>query len=121
MSEGRYLYENSTKGTLMLSKPAANGIKHLAPGQRFEGDKSFMTMVHSHDLKLIKILQENVSFTPEKVILEQPPTFTQDGKVEMVKKTSNPKKNLSEDKLSEEEAQHDVLLNENPIDGLELI
>jgi uncharacterized protein with WD repeat len=110
--KGRYLYQNCTKGDIVLSRPTRNGVKYIASGQQFEGDDYYLQMVRTHDLKLVRILEETTTFTSEKVLLEQPPTVTSEGKVESLKK-----------KLNEQLANtnEDVLINESPIDGLEII
>lgn len=114
---GVYIFENNTKGELMLSRPTKSGVKRVAPGGRFEGDDYYMQMV-GRDLRCIQIIQtkEQEMELAEKLITEQPPTVTTEGTVEFVKQS--PAKKLNENQPGEQE---DVLLNESPMDGIEII
>jgi len=122
---GRFIYKNCTKGTLGLPKPAMNGSRQIAPGAEFEGDSYFMQFTKPPDniLIFVRVLE---SSTPEpvltegvnmenKLILDQPSTVTSEGTVEHVVA------NQTINEASPEASQKDVLLNENPLDGVEII
>lgn len=114
---GRFLYENNTKGDLILPQHPINKSSHtLKPRQRFEGDDYYMHMVPK-ELRYIEDLEK----MSEKLITEQPPMITTEGKVEFVKQDFHNKKKLNENLPEETEAEADVLLNETPMDGIELI
>lgn len=123
--EGLYLYRNSTNADLKLPKPTSSGVRVVGPKKEFQGDNYYMQLVRAGLLTLVKELQspninENVEvlkeekMSEEKLILDQPDTVTEEGKVEHV--VSKKKKKLNETKSAEEQ-QPDVLLNEGPIEG----
>jgi hypothetical protein len=123
--EGLYLYRNSTNADLNLPKPTNSGVRVVGPRKEFQGDNYYMQLVRAGLLTLVKELQspniqENVEvlkeekMNEEKLILDQPDTVTEEGKVEHV--VSKKKKKLNETKSTDEQ-QNDVLLNEGPIEG----
>jgi hypothetical protein len=125
--EGIFVYQNNTKGELMLPKPTLGGVKKkIAIGEQFQGDNYFMRLVPSM-LRLIRVIQppplkqlpitenkENI-MQEEKLILDQPDRVTSEGTTEQV--ASTPKQNLNENKAKEKE----VLLTEEPLSGVEII
>jgi len=126
--KGYFLYENNTGGTLMLPKATSSGVKQIEapdprrPGSgRFQGDDYFMSLVRNNMLRLIKTLrtpeQEEETMTEEKLILDQPVTITEAGEVEHVA-ADKPVQKLNE---TDGEKAPDVLLNENPMDGIEIM
>lgn len=127
---GLFLYENNTNGTLMLPKPTESGRKHIEianpkiPGSgRFQGDSYFMNLVRSNALKLIQVLRtpeqekKEESMSNQKLILDQPDTVTNEGTIEHV--TSNNPSVVVE--VEGQKPQVDVLLNENPMDDVEIL
>ena len=123
--EGLYLYRNSTNADLNLPKPTNSGVRVVGPRKEFQGDNYYMQLVRAGLLTLVKELQspniqENLEvlkeekMNEEKLILDQPDTVTEEGKVEHV--VSKKKKKLNETKSTDEQ-QNDVLLNEGPIEG----
>lgn len=123
--EGLYLYRNNTDADLELPKPTNSGVRVVGPKKEFQGDNYYMQLVRAGLLTLVKELQspnfnENVEIlkeekmSEEKLILDQPDTVTEEGKVEHV--VSKKKKKLDETKSAEEQ-QPDILLNEGPIEG----
>jgi hypothetical protein len=119
--EGLYLYENNTRGDLMLPKPAAGGQKRVGVKQQFQGDSYFMQMVRSNDLKLIREIAspERLAMAEQKLLLDQPETVTHAGPVEHVIK-DNPMP-LNETQPKGTEKAQDVLINENPLDGVVIV
>jgi hypothetical protein len=119
--EGLYLYQNNTKGDLLLPKPAAGGQRRVAVRQQFQGDNYFMQMVRSNDLKLIKEIAspERTNMAEQKLILDQPDIVTNEGKVEHFVKEQPV--SLNENQPKGTEKAPDVLINENPIDGLVIL
>ena len=130
--EGLYIFKNNTKGSLILPKPASGGQKTIEPGEEFEGDNYFMSLVQTNSLRLVRelispeqerqknMLNEN-TLNEEKLILDQPPTVTDKGAVEHVIADPAEKQveNIHEGKPSEKKSE--VLLNEDPLDGVTIL
>ena len=125
---GLYKFQNNTKGTLSLPKPASDGTHWpLAVGGMFQGDSYFMQFVKTHELTLVEVLpevtQERNTMTEDKLILDQPAQVTIDGTIEhVVKKTVpiQPPKPLNE-VLPQTGSDSAILINEEPLDGVEII
>jgi hypothetical protein len=129
---GRFVYKNCTKGTLSLTKPAMNGSRQVAAGAEFEGDSYFMQFTRPPE-NVIAFVRVIESSTPEpdptapspvltegvnmenKLILDQPSTVTANGTVEHVVASQT----INE--ASPNASQKEVLLNETPLDGVEII
>lgn len=128
---GVYIYENNTAGDLKLPKPAINGIRILGPKKRFEGDSYFMQLVGPpmNLLRLVEVVNPKNSAEPikenamsgEKLILDQPDTITTRGKVEHVVDDNLPKAQPLNDAANPAQPVAEVLLNEQPLTGLEII
>lgn len=124
---GKYLYENNTDGDLSLPKPTNEGIRNVGPRKRFEGDSYYMKLVGQpmNLLKLIKKIsceetKEKEMTEEKKLILDQPDTINNQGKIEHVVSDQVPVQNLN-DNTDLNEKKPDVLLNESPVDGVEII
>lgn len=125
--EGMYLFENNTDADMKLPRPTKSGLREVGPREQFQGDNYYMFMVQVGHLRLIKELQSPAQEKaaneaaeaamnppePEKLILDQPDTITEQGKVEHVQ-TTTPLQPL--DEADENQPKPDVLLNETPID-----
>jgi hypothetical protein len=112
---GMYLYENSANATLTLPRPTASGLREVGPHAQFQGDNYYMQLVRSGNLRLIKTLMEpqvEQVMNEERLILDQPDTVTNKGKVEQVVNDVTAVQRLQE----QDEEQPDVLLNEGPVD-----
>lgn len=126
--EGRYIFKNNTSGTLTLPKPASKildkdgnsvtrrDMSFILHNEKFEGDSYFMSMVKSHDLIYVEKCVTEEEMPDKKLILDQPDQITEHGKVEHVI-PDQPVENLTEDQKEEKE----VLLTEDPMDGIEII
>ena len=129
---GRYIFENKTSGDLQLPKPASNGNVWVGKGGQFTGDSFFLKLV-PRDLKLIEIIaqpnSENINESTEsKLILDQPDTITQSGKVEHVESQEDAQLNDSTENKDEHEGScacdtcsDKMLLTEDPLDGVDII
>jgi hypothetical protein len=108
-SDGRRIkYRNNTPGDLGLPKPAEDGRTAVGPEGEFIGDGYFLCMVPQ-----CLIIVEDLNMKNEnKLITEQPPVVTNEGRVEYVQQQKNQK--LNENKPN---SQHDILLNEDPVGG----
>jgi len=116
--EGLYLYENNTDATMTLPRPTSSGLRMIEARKQFQGDNYYMQMVKTGHLRLIKELispakQKEAAMAEEKLILDQPDTVTQKGKVEHVVDQDVPVQKLNE---ADSEEQPEVLLNESPVD-----
>jgi hypothetical protein len=109
----------------MLPKPAANGQKYVRPGDEFQGDSYFMEMVKTNQVRLVRTLitpeqERGTKMNEEKLICDQPDIVTTQGKVEHVVVTE--KKPLNESgKKQEATSQPEVLINEDPLAGVDIL
>ncbi len=128
--EGLYEYMNNRTGELNLPKPAKNGVKRVLPGKTFEGDNYFMQMVRTNDLRLVREImspeQERTNMQEQqliqeqqKLILDQPDQITDKGKVEHVVPNQQPQK--MNEQVQQQQPKPEVLLNEDPMEGVEII
>jgi len=124
---GRYVYKNKSSGTLNLPKAGLNGEKHVPVGGEWEGDSYFMYMVGKEATisrilespeRKVKPAKPEETMSEEKLILDQPDQVTDQGKVEHV--CCDPQKQLNEGCPNEEDKK-DVLLREDPLDGVKII
>lgn len=115
--EGLYLYENHTNADLTLPRPTKSGVRTVRAKSQFQGDNYYLQLVRSGHLRLLKELQspeqERAAMQPqeEKLILDQPDTVTDKGKVEHVVDKKGKVQRLNE---AGNDPQEDVLLNEGP-------
>ena len=124
---GIYVYQNNTKGDLDLPKATKSGKKSLRVGEQFQGDNYYMRLVQTNELRYIKcivsadaentVLKEEV--VSDKLILNQPDRVTTQGKVEQV--LVEPKQTLNENQPKSNKPKNDVLLTEDPMEGVEII
>jgi hypothetical protein len=127
---GVYIYENNTDGDLSLPKLTTQGIKSIGPRKRFEGDSYYMKWVGS-PMNLLKLIEEvspqnivenkeNEMREEKKLILDQPETINRQGQIEHVVDDQVGDQNLN-DGTEVESKKPDILLNESPVDGVEII
>lgn len=125
--DGLFVFQNNTKGTLDLPKATASGKKRLEEGEQFQGDNYFMRLVptmlrYIREIvpaggpKAVIELKENIM--PEKLILDQPDRVTNQGTVENV--VAEPKKQILRENQPNQ-PRPDVLLTEDPMEGVEII
>lgn len=129
---GIYIYENNTDGDLKLPKLTASGVKTVGPRKRFQGDSYFMNWVGS-PMNLLRLIEEVVPkkttleiaeeislMSHNKLILDQPDTITNKGKVEHVVNDPTSVQPIN-DSCSGSKHANDILLTENPLDGVSII
>lgn len=109
----RYRFRNNTTADLGLPKPAEDGRTAIGPEGEFIGDSYFLCMVPQC---LVIIEDLNMKNKENKLITEQPPVVTNEGRVEYVQQTQKMK--LNENKP---EKQPEILLNEDPVGGVVII
>ena len=125
---GVFVYENNTDADLNLPKPTSTGTRTIGPRKRFQGDSYYLTWVGS-PMNLLRFIEEIVpkdnplktlnesetnKMSDNKLILDQPEIVTSQGQVEHVVVNESPDQDSSEKKT-------EILLNESPIEGLEII
>ena len=125
---GVFVYENNTDADLNLPKPTSTGTRSIGPRKRFQGDSYYLTWVGS-PMNLLRFIEEIVpkdnplktlnesetnKMNDNKLILDQPEIVTSQGQVEHVVVNESPDQDSSEKKT-------EILLNESPIEGLEII
>lgn len=123
--DGVYLFVNNTRGELTLPKAPLKGPKVIPPGRTFEGDSYFMCLVKTNDVRLIEVIKPSAASMPcikeennmKKLILDQPDTFNNQGKIEHVV----PEKNVKLNEGQPNEKQENKLLTEDPLAGVEII
>jgi hypothetical protein len=117
---GLYIYQNITNGNLELPRPNHQGIKTINKGMQFEGSDYFMSLVGSpmNLLRVIQIIQPKEE-KMDKLILDQPETITKEGQVEYVVEKDTDNIPLNDNTNPEENKE--VLICENPLEGVEII
>ena len=127
---GLYVFENNTEGDMMLPKPTKSGQTKVGAKQQFQGDDYFMSLVRSNTCKLIRTLitpeqekameQAKLNEAEQKLICDQPDVVTEQGQVEYV---TGGDQQLNEGPVdpANPEAKVDTLINEDPVDGVDII
>ncbi len=120
---GLYIFENSSRNAeLTLPRPTKTGQRVVLPGAKFEGDSYYLQMVKSGFLRLIRKIEQEIKEEvnmEDKLILNQPDTYTDSGKIEHIVQDKKPVQKLNE---SDKQPQPEVLINEAPVsDGFIII
>lgn len=116
---GLYEYQNRSNGILNLPKVAADGkTKNVPPKGKFIGDNYFMSLVNSNELIYVREIQHlERTNMEEKLILDQPDIYKEEGKVEHVVSTKPQK--LNEQTPAPKSKKK--LITEDPMAGIEII
>lgn len=117
--KGLYVFRNNTRGSLSLSKPSQSGEKTILPNQEWIGDDYFMNLVRTNEARLVREIESahtEKDTMEEKLILDQPTKFTQNGTVEHVISQSS-----QTNEIVEEKDEGDRLLTEDPLEGVEIL
>lgn len=124
---GLFVFENNTDADLKLPKRTMSGARSVAARQRFQGDSYFLNWV-GPPMGLLRLIEQIIPvdnkntnqeievMNETKLILDQPDTVTTKGKIEHV--VSQPNQVINDSNQNEPSA--DVLLNEGPLDGVEI-
>lgn len=120
--EGLFVFRNRLNGTLTLPKPTKSGIKTVPPNGEWQGDNYYLGLVKTNEATLVRTIltpeqTKEMAMNEEKLILDQPDTVTAEGTVENVVKQEPQKLN----EASPNDPKKDVLLTEDPMDGVEII
>ena len=125
--EGLYVYRNTSGGDLMLPKPTATGQKTIAKNAEFQGDNYFMELVRSNQCRLVKEImspqqennmREQQEQQKEKLITDQPDVITEAGKTEFVCGGNECAGQPLNENPNPGAKKSDVLINEDPMDGI---
>lgn len=115
--KGLYVFRNNTRGSLSLAKPSHSGEKTIQPNQEWIGDDYFMNLVRTNEARLVREIEPaKEDIMEEKLILDQPAKFTQNGTVEHIVSQS-----LQTNEIVEEKEDGDRLLTEDPLEGVEIL
>jgi hypothetical protein len=129
---GLYIYENNTDGDLKLPKPTDAGIRTVGPRRQFEGDSYYKKWV-GPPLGLLKLvkevvpalthqqLQEQNMAEQKKLLTDTQPVYNAHGKVEHVLVPQEQAAQQLNDTTDPAKKKPDVLLTEDPLDGVEII
>lgn len=121
---GVYIFQNITNGDFMLPKRSMEGKNLVRAKEQFKGDSYFMRFIGPPNnlLKMIRRIEETKTevntMTDNKLILDQPDQITSEGKIEHV--VADTKKAIIKENDANKN-QENVLINESPVDGLEII
>ena len=117
--EGLYVFRNNTGGSLILPKPSKEGLKLIQAGQTFRGDSYFMHLLKTNEIRLVETIESpERKETMEKLIVDQPDRVTNEGTVEDI---VDPKVTQLNEGEPQEDLDKDILLVEDPMDGIEII
>lgn len=119
--DGEYLFVNNTRGDLTLIKPPISGPNPVPAGRTFVGDSYFVnTLMKTGEVRLIEVLKnERTDMQEKKLVLDQPDRFTSQGQTEHVLPKSKDI-NLHENQPKDSKPK-DILITEDPLDGVEII
>lgn len=128
--DGEYLFVNNTRGDLTLEKnpiksPIPSNPKVIPMGQTFVGDSYFLKMV-PQEVRLIEVLRPGAKETiggtmpDQKLILDQPNRFTNQGQTEHVM-PNDKQQPLIENKPNAATPAENKLITEDPLEGVEIL
>ncbi len=118
---GFFVFKNRTTGDITLPKPSKDGRLIIAGGAEFVGDSYFMNLIGPPHrfLSLVKEVNEEGKDMENKLLVDQPNKVTSKGAVEHVASNKNIK--LNDATTSNTQEISEVLLTEDPMDGVEII
>lgn len=123
--EGLYVYRNRHKeATLDLPKPTKSGRTTVGPSEEWQGDNYYMSLVRKGEAILVREIyspEQEKQMQEQKLLVDQPNVVTSEGTVEHVIPTAKPAQPLNEGQPGEQAEQKDVLLNEDPLSGVDII
>ncbi len=105
-----FVYRNRTRDDVHLPVPNSLGQTVVGPNKEFVGGCDYFPLLKTGQLVLVKEVTE---MDDKKLITEQPPTVTDEGQVEFVKRDG---------KLTEiEKKEQEKKFNENTLDDVRLL
>lgn len=109
--EKEYVFQNRFREDLHLPHASKEGLVIVPPLGEFTGDERYFSLMREGRVKLVK----EVNAMENKLMTEQPPTVTHQGKVEYVVDDNG--QQLTEQKKKEQEK----LLAEKTLEGVKLL
>jgi hypothetical protein len=125
--DGEYRFVNNTRGDLTLEKPPISGKNPVPVGQTFVGDNYFLRMMKTGDIRLVEVIKpaqcERKEIMPEqKLMLDQPSRFTNQGQTEHVVPDNKAAKPLVENQPNQPNKKAaNTLITEDPLEGVEIL
>lgn len=119
--EGLYIFQNITGADLMLPRPTKAGRRTVGPREKFIGDSYYKTMKDVVCLQEVQSDMPTLNQPEQKLLTEVPPTVTHEGKVEYVQKQPGVKPLNENDKKKPGATPQDVLLTEQPLEGIRIM
>jgi hypothetical protein len=120
-----YLFENHRNHDFKLPKKSFDGKSMIPPRGRFKGDAYFLMFLKTGDFRLVSsepyITESQKEKDMQKLILDQPDKVTVQGRTESVVVETPAEKVLNEAPAKVTAKAPDVLLVENPLDGIDII
>lgn len=120
-----YTFENHRNHDFSLPKKSFDGRNLIPPRGKFKGDAYFLMFLKTGDLRLVSsepYIKESTKETDmQKLILDQPDKVTVQGKTESVMVEVPAQQKLNETPQKVSQLPPDVLLVENPLDGIDII
>jgi hypothetical protein len=122
--EGEYRFVNNTRGDLTLSKPPIEGPNPVPAGRTFVGDSYFLILMKTGDVRLVEVIkapsiERKETMSEQKLILDQPSRFTNQGQTEHVA-LDNKAKSLNENQ-PQAKTPNEKLITEDPLEGVEIL
>jgi hypothetical protein len=120
-----YTFENHRKHDLSLPRKSFDNKGLIPPRGKFKGDAYFLMLLKTGDVRLVSsepyISESKKETDMQKLILEQPNKVTIQGTTESVVVEVPVQQKLNETPQKVNQLAPDVLLVENPLDGIDII
>jgi len=120
-----YTFENHRTHDFSLPKKSFDGKSLIPPKGKFKGDAYFLMFLKTGDVRLVSaepyINESKKENDMQKLILDQPDRVTSHGKTESVVVDTPTQQVLTETPTKVNAPAPDVLLVENPLDGIDII
>ena len=120
-----YTFENHRNHDLSLPRKSFDNKGLIPPRGKFKGDAYFLMLIKTGDVRLVSsepyINESKKENDMQKLILDQPDRVTSQGKTESVVVDAPPQQVLTETPTKVNAPAPDVLLVENPLDGIDII
>lgn len=119
--DGLYIFQNITGADLMLPRPTKSGRRTVGPREKFMGDSYYKTMKDVICLQEVQSEMPTPNQSEQKLLTEVPPIVTHEGKVEYVQAQPNVKPLNENEKKKQQVAPSEVLLTEQPLEGVRIM
>jgi len=120
-----YTFENHRNHDFSLPRKSFDNKSLIPPRGKFKGDAYFLMFLKTGDIRLVSsepyINEANKENDMKKLILDQPDRVTTQGTTESVLVDTPAQQVLTEAPTKVKAVAPDVLLVENPLDGIDII